>query len=163
MASYSTVPHTTHQWLDRISHAQRPDITPHTRCINVTTNDTHNPTGRTLLPLFQLLHQLFPPHSQSFLLSFVVLSVSELSYRTFVEETRGKAWVCWTTRPHRTWKQPPHLVCIIGTQIFETSFFVFQTIDCLIYELALEFHCRKATDEKITENERFAWGEKKLF
>lgn len=50
---------------------------------------------------------------------------------------------------------PAHLVCIIGTQIFETSFFIFQTIGRLIYELALEFHCTKATDEKITENEIF--------
>lgn len=48
----------------------------------------------------------------------------------------------------------------LGTQIFETSFFVFQTIDCLIYELALEFHCRKATDEKITANEIFVQGER---
>lgn len=48
----------------------------------------------------------------------------------------------------------------MGTQIFETSFFVFQTIERLIYELALEFHCRKATDEKITENEIFVRRER---
>lgn len=49
---------------------------------------------------------------------------------------------------------------LLSTQIFETSFFIFQTIDCLIYGLAIEFYCREATDEKITESEIFAHGEK---
>lgn len=103
------------------------------------------------------------------LLSFLVLSssfplllsLSELSYITFVDRggRRGRG-LRPTTKPLRTWKQPPHLVLVIGTQIFETSFFVFQTIDCLIYELALEFHRRNATDEKITLSEIFVQRER---
>lgn len=106
---------------------------------------------------FSLSLSLFP-------LSFDLLllrSASELSYITFVEERRKEKGVRWNHQtPPKTWKQPPHLVCIIGTQIFETSFFIFQTIDCLIYELALEFHCTKATDEKITANEIFVRRER---
>lgn len=56
-------------------------------------------------------------------------------------------------------KAAPHLVRIIGTQIFETSFFIFQTIGRLIYELALEFPCTKATDETIPEREVAVRGE----
>lgn len=114
-----------------------------------------------LLPLSFLLTVLFSVFS-SLALSvspfswFVSLSVSLwiIIYNFGGGEEEGEG-VFWTTRRLRTWKQPRHLVCIIGTQIFETSFFIFQTIDRLIYELALEFHCRKATDEKITENELF--------
>lgn len=105
-----------------------------------------------------------PPLVSSPLFSWFALlhPVSESSYIYNIsggeEEREG---VYRTIRPLHTWKQPPHLVRIIGAQIFETSFFIFQTIDRLIYELALEFHCRKATDEKITERKRFVFRERK--
>lgn len=50
-------------------------------------------------------------------------------------------------------KEAPHLVCINHTKIFETYFFIFQTMGSLIYELALEFHCKKVTDEGVKEHE----------
>lgn len=109
------------------------------------------------LPSFLSLSRSVSPFSWSVSLS---RSLWIIIYNICGGEEEGEG-VYWTTRRLRTWKQPHHLVCIIGTQIFETSFFVFQTIDRLIYELALEFHCRKATDEKITENEIFVRWERK--
>lgn len=80
-----------------------------------------------------------------FFLWFILLS---LSLWIIIYNTGGgegvREGMYWSTRALCTWKKPPHLVCINQTQIFETSFFVFQTIGWLIYELALEFHCRKS-------------------